>query len=286
MMNGNASKLFEGQDTQDTMPERIKLVCCLSSTLRPVTPVSTATPIRVQSVFKAVHTFSPTIIHGDLKASNVLIDDNGLAMLSDFGISTLIGNVSGSTRFTTTTFAGCVMTGKIPYFYLRNDVQVIKAIMNGARPAREAIISEELWTLLQTCWREDPATRHSISLIKNIMDDLLLASTRMDRDGCEVRFDEPGRRSPEDQPQSSELLSTKQPSVDDFGVIIIVKNFGTRRINLSIFIGDQIIFEEPFVPPIARTLPLKINTPYYIVLESEGRSRSSVESLDTIRIWT
>ncbi|KAG8894796.1 hypothetical protein FRB99_000982 [Tulasnella sp. 403] len=40
-----------------------------------------------------LHTLVPPIIHGDLKASNILINDGGEAMLTDFGVSKLLGEV-------------------------------------------------------------------------------------------------------------------------------------------------------------------------------------------------
>jgi len=51
-----------------------------------------------------LHSLSPTaVIHGDLKASNVLIDDSGEARLCDFGRTKLVGH-----RGFTTIFAGAM----------------------------------------------------------------------------------------------------------------------------------------------------------------------------------
>ncbi|KAI0077785.1 kinase-like protein [Panus rudis PR-1116 ss-1] len=43
-----------------------------------------------------LHNFNPAIIHGDLKGNNILIGDNGQALITDFGLSKIIEDMSES----------------------------------------------------------------------------------------------------------------------------------------------------------------------------------------------
>ncbi|KIJ13858.1 hypothetical protein PAXINDRAFT_13406 [Paxillus involutus ATCC 200175] len=126
---------------------------------------------------------SQSVVHGDLSGSNVLIDDNGRACICDFGLSTLLTELGGSTLETSIPRAGTlrwtapellelevpedkenpprsvptpksdvysfgrimlqVLTLKIPYYYYTRDVGVLRAIIEGETPKRP---SEDLVT--------------------------------------------------------------------------------------------------------------------------------------------
>ncbi|KAE9395982.1 kinase-like protein [Gymnopus androsaceus JB14] len=118
-----------------------------------------------------LHNRSPTIIHGDVRGANVLIDNNGQACLSDFGSAILTdslatitstsvhvrGNIRwippevlnpGNEDFDTVrkhpavdvySFAGLcyeIYTGKVPYYEQRAGGAVMMAVMEGLRPKR------------------------------------------------------------------------------------------------------------------------------------------------------
>ncbi|KAF8842622.1 kinase-like protein, partial [Paxillus ammoniavirescens] len=126
--------------------------------------------------------FTDTVVHGDLSGSNVLIQGNGRACISDFGMSTLLTELGGSTFPTAASFhAGGtlrwaapelfglqvsddppkvvptpqsdiypfggimlqVLTGKVPYHYYSREAQVSYAISKGEIPKRP---SKELVT--------------------------------------------------------------------------------------------------------------------------------------------
>ncbi|KIK93122.1 hypothetical protein PAXRUDRAFT_789472, partial [Paxillus rubicundulus Ve08.2h10] len=119
---------------------------------------------------------SRSIVHGDLSGSNVLIDGNGRACISDFGLSMLLTKLGGSTYATSRCAEGTlrwtapelldlevpedeenliyviptpqsdvysfgrimlqVLTGRVPYHYYVRDSQVLSAISKGNIPQR------------------------------------------------------------------------------------------------------------------------------------------------------
>jgi len=48
---------------------------------------------QIASAIAHLHSRSPTVIHGDLKGGNVLIDENGNAILTDFGLARIVWEV-------------------------------------------------------------------------------------------------------------------------------------------------------------------------------------------------
>jgi len=150
---------------------------------------------------------SMNVVHGDLKGHNVLMDDDGIPRLSDFGRSKFIDH-----RGFTTSFAGSsrymapeltmaepdlnydddenqappnltketdvfalsmvaleILTGKLPFFYIRQDTTVIAFVQDGKRPERSrcspTIFAEPMWELLVNCWDQDPGERHDMDTI-------------------------------------------------------------------------------------------------------------------------
>ncbi|KIJ10300.1 hypothetical protein PAXINDRAFT_52882, partial [Paxillus involutus ATCC 200175] len=119
---------------------------------------------------------SRSVVHGDLSGSNVLIDGNERACISDFGLSTLLTQLGGSTFATSNQSPGTlrwaapellefheaeggenppqiipsprsdvysfgrimlqILTGKVPYHYCTREVQVMHAISRGVIPQR------------------------------------------------------------------------------------------------------------------------------------------------------
>ncbi|KAF9643889.1 kinase-like protein [Thelephora ganbajun] len=137
-------------------------------------------------------------IHGDIKGSNILVDDSGHARISDFGLATITKDV-GSTQSTSYnhglaprwtapevlnegtyskaadvfSFAMLmieVFTGAVPFSDSPSFMAVL-ALMQGKRPPRPThpAVTEDLWKLIQRCWDHDPRPRPAISEVLRIL---------------------------------------------------------------------------------------------------------------------
>ncbi|KAL0064324.1 hypothetical protein AAF712_008770 [Marasmius tenuissimus] len=138
--------------------------------------------VQVASGVSYLHNFVPPIVHGDLKAGNILIDSQGQAVITDFGLSKIMSDhlssigikkptsfFAGSTRWMApelihaqvedkkiqvTTYsdiyafgAVCleVATGSLPYSHRSNDFAVVLDVIQGAKPyQRSEILTTEL----------------------------------------------------------------------------------------------------------------------------------------------
>ncbi|KAK7032682.1 kinase-like protein [Favolaschia claudopus] len=137
------------------------------------------------------------VVHGDLRGSNILVDDSGRACLTDFGLTVLsdatvtqTNHGAGSVRWMApetldpgacgvTGFArtpasdiyafGCVClelyTGFPPFHdAILHDAPVMFQVMAGFRPPRPPgdLIPDPIWNIMQQCWAHDLAERPSI----------------------------------------------------------------------------------------------------------------------------
>ncbi|QRV80207.1 Tyrosine kinase family catalytic domain protein [Ceratobasidium sp. AG-Ba] len=144
------------------------------------------------------------MIHGDLKASNVLVDKNGNAKISDFDHSILSGAVGCTLAFTETSNKGggttrwmapellrsstdgCetrskeadvyalgmdqqeITTGKVPYVEYPLDAGVYWAIYKGELPTRPSDFSPPwMWGILKSCWDHERTARPPAATVHN-----------------------------------------------------------------------------------------------------------------------
>ncbi|KAL4266219.1 hypothetical protein AB1N83_003653 [Pleurotus pulmonarius] len=138
---------------------------------------------------------SCSVVHGDLTGCNVLINGNGDACLSDFGLSAIISDLQGVSTLTSS-IAGNVrfaapelfevgdddarifpttnsdiyslgsiilqtLTGNIPYHYIKTDGRVLIELSRGIHPRRpkDTIVTDSRWRLLRACWQTRPLAR-------------------------------------------------------------------------------------------------------------------------------
>ncbi|KAG2340782.1 kinase-like protein [Suillus weaverae] len=150
---------------------------------------------------------SRSIIHGDLSGNNVLVDKDGKASLTDFGLSALLperisqallptnpggtapymapeclklddegnGSLVFSPKTDVYSFGGImlqVLEGKVPYHYIHNHLAIINLISRGTRPKRPpvSVVGDSDWNFIQSCWLEDMERRPSDEAILDFVE--------------------------------------------------------------------------------------------------------------------
>nr|KAJ3418032.1 hypothetical protein HK105_000453 [Polyrhizophydium stewartii] len=150
-------------------------------------------PIEVRTGFllgiargmKYLHERPKPIIHGDLKANNVLIGPDGEVRITDFGLAFIKTSSSANTArrtgavrwiapekyqrgYTPTTASDVfafamtafqILTGKVPFAEEMADDVVKDWIKDGERPTRPRGVPDVLWQIVEDCWAHDPEAR-------------------------------------------------------------------------------------------------------------------------------
>jgi serine/threonine protein kinase len=147
---------------------------------------------------------SQNVIHGDLQCNNVLVDEQGRAVLADFGRAKVIGEVGYSTQILAGSAAYMapelfpsveanlnvdeqfskksdvyafgmlcyeVFTNEVPFacYNARMDWQIVPLIHQGKRPICttrvQHQITMDMWRLMEACWLTARENRPSAELI-------------------------------------------------------------------------------------------------------------------------
>ncbi|KAJ7817540.1 kinase-like protein [Mycena olivaceomarginata] len=174
---GSVSKYMERRGDLLSMTDRLQLLCEVADGLN--------------------YLHENLIVHGDLTGSNILIDDEGKAKLCDFGLSSIVVEfcdtssltscIGGAVRWADASLYslsaddsdkaaqeppaliprsdiysfGSILSGRIPYFYIKGDAQVVIEIHKGNKPRRPALsfVTDAQWGFIQRCWAADAAER-------------------------------------------------------------------------------------------------------------------------------
>ncbi|KAF9789491.1 kinase-like protein, partial [Thelephora terrestris] len=142
---------------------------------------------------------SRNVVHCNLKGPNILVGATGRARITDFGLAAvtqnldsllytsgepahnhqwtapeiLIGEGSYSKEADVFSFAMVMIelfTGSIP-FHGRPSFQAMVIILRGERPPRPTHqeLTNDLWKIIQRCWKRDPPLRPEVSEILNVL---------------------------------------------------------------------------------------------------------------------
>ncbi|TDL23382.1 kinase-like protein [Rickenella mellea] len=178
--NGNALSYIEAHPKADKLRLIMDIACALDY----------------------LHNLPTAIVHGDLKASNVLVTDDGRACLTDIGLASIVSQedftsakIAGNCRWSPPevldppmteegamlesppTPAGDVyswgmtaleiFTGQHPFSHRRNDAAVIFDVLKGLRPHRPAVpeVTEGLWNIWTDCWVTEPKQRPTMDSV-------------------------------------------------------------------------------------------------------------------------
>ncbi|KZT69071.1 kinase-like protein [Daedalea quercina L-15889] len=139
------------------------------------------------------------IVHGNVRCSNILVSRKGDALLCDFGMAKLVGDInetpaattltrSGSTRWlapelifedTVLLTAGCdvwsfgmtileLFTRHEPWAEKRRDAHIITAMSKGQipdRPRNLLELTDDIWGLMVECWNRSPNARPTMAAV-------------------------------------------------------------------------------------------------------------------------
>ncbi|KAF9508492.1 hypothetical protein BS47DRAFT_216845 [Hydnum rufescens UP504] len=160
--------------------------------------------VRSLSSFPSQISWRLKSVHGDVKPSNVLIDEHGEAILSDFGFTRIrheltrtgtrstglgtlrylapeafSGDVPRATLATDIYSSALTIWGfassELPFAQLSNEFIVLRRVLKGERPPMPTMIGtfhsqseggKLIWGLLERMWHQNPKSRPPMTLVK------------------------------------------------------------------------------------------------------------------------
>ncbi|CEL58796.1 Serine/threonine-protein kinase HT1 OS=Arabidopsis thaliana GN=HT1 PE=1 SV=1 [Rhizoctonia solani AG-1 IB] len=146
---------------------------------------------------------SRSVVHGDIRAQNILVSDDGNAKVAGFGNSVLQeftspyrggdsftalsmrwtapeileGSTSKSQEADTYALGMTILeitTGRVPFDDIRSDHEVILKAMARSIPSRPSELDslDQLWALLIQCWSSDSKARPKADQVLNVLENI------------------------------------------------------------------------------------------------------------------
>ncbi|KAJ7768234.1 kinase-like domain-containing protein [Mycena metata] len=187
------------------------------------------------------------VVHGDLKAINVLVTPSRRACICDFGLSSIVNEITlrltqstsvaqkgtpryyapellrpqGKKSFASDVYAfACVcyeiLTQNPPFYEEKNDMVVMFQVLASGRPSRPGWCNgtpqlDSLWQLLQLCWQEMPEMRPKASQIVDcLVGPSIHATTTSSTTDWDDKFTSRFRRASQSQPLLPSILQIER----------------------------------------------------------------------------